>query len=1126
MSHDLSLEPVLRAVEPAVRLVPERHLGQVRNYLIDTGAALPTSTKLPLWVSRADLEEAAVFPAHVLAGTEPALLLVTDPNDRMIERLPRDEQLLIYWEVLFEAAVMRAIDRKLGSGALAVGDCSKRLAQFGPPAAREVRYVLESEHLVSPGATDPARYRAFAATYLAAAKFAHHKLEDLFPSLPHDGSVERAISADVDAAALFDATRPAGAAAPHAEPPPDERWSSADPVPQVAAAPPEEPSKLLGRAAEAERTGNHVRAAILRSHAAATATGDAREDALAGARDALGKLVDALGDMFHWDADTRREWAQALGPVLDAAWSGVWPRAARCLYELQKIPADLSREVFAVDLAEAIRTLGRRPVKRPLPRAKPVLVLMGLRRAHGQLVRAALGPAAHLRVDRLFYHQLHELEHEIRRDLGPVVAAALADAGLVPANTVEEVARDKLVAELLDRVCASGYLRMGDLRDAIARNRLKMPDLRGPGEFVVGDPLLRADRALAVSLDGVYRRGEVYLRLLQRASSLFFATQVGRVLFLYLVLPCVGAFMVVIGGQEMIHIGEKVYGFAAKTVTGRPWPPPAPAPQPAPVPQPPPSAGPVVALPDGRATSDEVVVDEETGEFHWEDAPHPVNIVREVLIPSQVAVKKEASATQFHVPWDWVAGAGVFIFLMIHAPPFRRGVVAAARALWLVARGVVWDVPTRVLQSRVVRGVRLSRPVRVLRRYFWSPLLISGVVLGVAALFGANPRFLARWGWAVWAALTLAYNTPWGWVAQDRVAEAVSDWWRVIRVNLIPGLVATIIDWFRRLGNWVERKLYAVDERLRFRGGDSQGSLVAKALLGLAWFPVAYVFRFAFYLLIEPQVNPVKHFPVVTVSHKLLLPLVVSEHPVSEPSTLGAVLVAQMGWGVEKANFWAFWIVAGIPGVFGFIAWELLSNWRLYAANRPDRLRPVTLGSHGESMRGLLRPGFHSGTVPKLFRKLRTADRARAGRLHHDLEHAAEGVHRFVERELVHLLARCPDWGGAALGVGAVRLGCQRVTVELVAPALGRDPFVIGFENVGGEIDARVEQAGWAAALTAAQRRAFAAALRGVLDMAACDRANGEPRGDDAAPRGGDFGELTRRVSWAEWGGHWNAAHK
>ena len=75
---------------------------------------------------------------------------------------------------------------------------------------------------------------------------------------------------------------------------------------------------------------------------------------------------------------------------------------------------------------------------------------------------------------------------------------------------------------------ARGFLRIGDLRDAIARNRVKLPDLRGPGELVRGDPLIRANEWLAVRLDGVYRRGEVYMRLLQRGCSLFFGTRPGR----------------------------------------------------------------------------------------------------------------------------------------------------------------------------------------------------------------------------------------------------------------------------------------------------------------------------------------------------------------------------------------------------------------------------------------------------------------------------------------------------------------------------------------------------------------------------------------------------------------------
>ncbi|MBA4189174.1 MAG: hypothetical protein C0467_14345 [Planctomycetaceae bacterium] len=1166
MAHDCSLEPFLRAVEPAARLVTERHLRQVLHHLIDWGTPVPTNTNLPLWVSRADLLAADALPAHVMAGTEPVLLLITDPNDRMIQRRPRPDQLRVYWEVLFQAAILQKVDHNLQSGSLTLADCTARLNRFGPAVGREIRYVLESEHLVAPESDDAALYRAFAATYLSMAAFDHERLEAFFPSLPQRPTVGRMLTENVNAVELLERTCPAGTSLPPREPQPDEVWAGAAPAGLIApladssqtladflrwfrekgfqppgaeskpapkigapsevsagiassaavAVPTGESGGVLGRALAAEQKGNNVRAAILRAEFAATATGEQKELALAGARSSLGKLVDSLGDMFAWDDDTRQEWRQALAPVLDSARSGVWPRALRCLYELQKLPVELSREVYAVDLAETIRTFGKRPVKRSLPRAKPVLILMGLRRAHTQLIRVALAPPALLRIDRLFHHQLHDLEHKIRHDFTPIIATALVDAGFIATNTVEEVARDKLIAELIDRVCSRGYLRIGDLRDAIARNRLKMPDLHSAGEFLTGDPLLKADLNLAYSLDGIYRKGEFYLRWLQRASSLFFANPVGRALFLFLILPFAGAFMAVVGAQEMSHIGEKIYSFAAKLVAGKPSAAPAPTAPPPPAPVATDVVIPVVLPPDGKATSDEVEVDEVTGDYIWEDAPHPANLVRNVLIPSQVSLTKEGSHGHFHVPWDWVGGLSVFLFLVIHAPPFRRAVGSAVSYLWWATREILWGIPMRVWRSRVVRDVRLSRPVRLLRRYFWSPLLITLILFGAMFLFGTNPKFLARWGWAFWAGLTLAYNTPWGWVLQDHIAEAVSDWWRVVRVNLIPGILATIMDWFRRLGNWVERCLYAVDERLRFRGGDSQGSFVSKALLGLFWFPIAYVFRFAFNLLLEPQINPVKHFPVVTVSHKLLLPLVPS---------FGELLAKMTGWGIAEANVWAFSLIACVPGIFGFIAWELLANWRLYAANRPDKLKPVTLGSHGESMRGLLRPGFHSGTIPKLFRKLRHSHIEKSGRLHHDLDHAAEGVHWFVERELVHLLSHAPAWGGIPLQVGAVRFGCQRVTVELLASSLGRDSFILGFENVCGTIEAHIDQIGWVDKLTEPQRAAFVASLRGMLDMGATDRVNGNDRSDDATPTT-DLADLPRRVSWDEWGQRWNVGAK
>ena len=189
---------------------------------------------------------------------------------------------------------------------------------------------------------------------------------------------------------------------------------------------------------------------------------------------------------------------------------------------------------------------------------------MSLKKAQAQMLRSGLGHAAQHRIERLFHAQIHAIEENVRREFTPIIATALADAGLTPTSTVEEVARDKIVAELLDRVCERGYLRIGNLRDAIARNRLKMNDLGGVGEFFRGDALLRADVNLAYALDGVYRKGEVYLRGIQRFISVLFGTPLGRLFALYIAVPFGGAFMTLMFVDHLRHIGGQLATLVSK----------------------------------------------------------------------------------------------------------------------------------------------------------------------------------------------------------------------------------------------------------------------------------------------------------------------------------------------------------------------------------------------------------------------------------------------------------------------------------------------------------------------------------------------------------------------------------
>src|SRR5262249_44410458 len=154
------------------------------------------------------------------------------------------------------------------------------------------------------------------------------------------------------------------------------------------------------------------------------------------------------------------------------------------------------------------------------------------------------------------------------------------------------------------------------------------------------------------------------------------------------------------------------------------------------------------------------------------------------------------------------------------------------------------------------------------------------------------------------------------------------------------------------------------------------------------WACVTYVVRIYTNLLVEPTVNPIKHFPVVTVGHKLMFPFLVVLFRFLDEQVkfLGPVL---------GSGFVAMTIFF-LPGICGFIVWELKENWKLYRANRAATLRPILVGSHGETALRLLKPGFHSGTVPKLYAKLRRAERkgqlAAAHKCHEGLHHVEEDV--------------------------------------------------------------------------------------------------------------------------------------
>ena len=398
-----------------------------------------------------------------------------------------------------------------------------------------------------------------------------------------------------------------------------------------------------------------------------------------------------------------------------------------------------------------------------------------------------------------------------------------------------------------------------------------------------------------------------------------------------------------------------------------------------------------------------------------------------------------------------------------------------------------------------------SRAARLTVRYGVKPLLIA-LAAWWLLLHDASPAVQAVGFALVFMGVNVVVNSRSGRAVEQSTLHSLRVGWVRFTAEKIGTVVRGVMRFFERMLEAVDRTLYAVDEWLRFRGEGGRRGLVGKAVLGVVWFYIAYVFRFVVNLLVEPQVNPIKHFPVVTVSHKLLLPLAIPGG--AQPSPLGSVLVYLFGMSKTSADATAATIVWGIPGIFGFLAWELKENWKLYRANLPATLKPVRFGSHGESVAQLLRPGFHSGTLPKAYAKLRRAHQsekvhrsAEAGRRAGDgqefplavhkhlesIEHVGESLRWFVERAFLALLNRHPAFAAAPVALRDTMLGATRVVLVFDCPGVSPAAMRVEFEQVGGWIVAEVPEPGWSAELPPAAAGPFAVALRGFFKMAAVD---------------------------------------
>ncbi len=442
---------------------------------------------------------------------------------------------------------------------------------------------------------------------------------------------------------------------------------------------------------------------------------------------------------------------------------------------------------------------------------------------------------------------------------------------------------------------------------------------------------------------------------------------------------------------------------------------------------------------------------------------------------------------------------GTFLLLVIHHTIFRSWCAYALGSCWRIARRLVIDLPGRLVRSKLVQRLLQSQLYAALRSYLLRPLLFT-VLISLPAYVSGRP-LKAHVEFELFLLTALFLNTAVGRYVDEWLTDFMIRAWHELTVRVLAAMFYWVMETFHRLMVGLERILYSVDEWLRFRTGDHPVAEAAKLLAGTCWFFVSYIIVFVFTLLLEPQINPIKHFPVVTVSHKLILPT-------------GPIFVKQLApyIGAAKANTLVWSTIWMIPGVFGFLVWELKENWRLYAANRSRTLTPAPIGPHGESLVQLLRPGFHSGTLPKLFARLRHATRKaeRTGNWKPVQQKQATlgrnqvATGHFAERELCTLLNRTAM--GAVFKVGKIQLATNRIQIELVHGEQSEHALWLGWEELAGTLTATVVRAGWMASLSASQGNTLATALSAFFQRSGADQVRGLVGQPFAPP-----------MSWDDW---------
>lgn len=1022
-----ALEAAVRAAEASALLVPPWLLQKIAAYDRGPGVnvfALPRAQAY--LIGRARLLEIAHREELPLDVPPPGetLLLLAKPEADQLASTSAPDMLSRFWRLMFNARVKSAVAASIFSAADPRAAVQERIERLGRAAFNEARYVLHRERYLSAGADDAEAYAEFAALYLEFTSFSPAARAYFFPAMEDSAAVLDALSADVNWQAILKSTRPAGATDAEG----------------ALAAETNGPISASGRGKRRIGRDADHRDKLLKKAQAADARGNDVRAAIfrmrvyraAGqpgpGRDSATLIyTDALKDLDQLTA--RLKAALQLDDSLARQWR------ARLVALLENAAGGWwnAEGRLLYDLQKVCVYHEREIYSVSIVDYLVDLGRRPLRRPQPaqrmvltiKALRTALRRTARVR-----------LAPNGRVDLQRLLRTAIHDAEsrlrefLRPPVTLALDAGGLQPAGAIETVARAKLTE--ELLDEIVQNGyLTFPGVR---DTVSRNQMKLNDLARPAD----FARGDQLLRIDRKLEdNLDYVYHRGEV---YL---------------RGFHRLSSIF-FATRL---------------------------------GRILTKFIILPAGGAFLTLEALDHSVGLLIHKIAGHQASL--EPGTEQKYPPiffqmWLLIT-LSVFLFGVINIPPFRSAVAAGFRHLFRTLRMIVIDFPRWLANLPAVQAIFRSQFARLFGRYIIKPLVVAGiayVLVPKAASTNAHRITLA----GVFIIVNLLLNSRAGRAIEQAVLHTLRTTFARFTWEILVTILRGIMQIFQSLLEAIDRVLYAVDELLRFRAGQKKSTVVVKAILGVFWFFIAYFTRFVINLLVEPQINPIKHFPVVTVSHKMILP--------TTPYIAHALMQVKFaGVGIEASRAWA---TAGLitlctPGIFGFLAWEFRENWKLYKANRSKNLKPILIGSHGETLATFLRPGFHSGTIPKIFHRLRKAQIRASAPLSSDnknlqaAHHVEEALAAFFNREFLALLNSHPLFQETPVVLGEIHLAATQIHVELRLANHDGDPLLLSFEQRVGWIIAGVDQRGWSAHLAEAPARQFAGALLGLYKLSGID---------------------------------------